>query len=83
MGFSFAATAIIGMEIGANRVDLARKYAKLIKFYSFCCGIIISTILYFASGGISRVYTDIEDIQAVHKGILENVLAIAFTLDTI
>jgi Na+-driven multidrug efflux pump len=71
------------MEIGANRLEMARKYARLIKFYAFVCAIVISTILYFGAGGIARIYTDIENIQAIHKGILENVLVILFALDTI
>jgi Na+-driven multidrug efflux pump len=53
------------MEIGANRIDLAKRYAKLLKFLTYCCAVLISSLLYFGAGPISKIFTNLEDVSAM------------------
>src|SRR3569833_3282111 len=66
---SIAATIIVGKEIGANRVYNARLYANMIKFCSFFLAVIIGSLLFFYGDEISKLFTNIEEVQAIHRGI--------------
>lgn len=62
MGLSYAATVVIGTEIGANRPVNAIKYARLIRIFAYIIGALVSTLLFFGAHGISSLYTKIENV---------------------
>jgi Na+-driven multidrug efflux pump len=57
-GLSYAATAIIGMEIGSGRVEQAREYAKIIRLIAITTGILVSTFLFFGGDLIASLFTN-------------------------
>ena len=58
MGIQSAACAIIGEQIGANRVPLAKAYFHVMSIITLLTLLIIQTIVYFARKPIVRVFTE-------------------------
>ena len=58
MGIQSAACAIIGEQIGANRVPLAKAYFHVMSIITLLTLAIIQTIVYFARKPIVRVFTE-------------------------
>ena len=58
MGIQSAACAIIGEQIGANRVPLAKEYFRLMSIMTLIMLLIIQVIFYFLKEPIVRVFTE-------------------------
>ena len=71
------------MEIGAGRVESAKRYASLFRIFSFTIAVSFATILHFSASEVSHVFTDIEEVRFFHKGIVKNILPIMIVFDTI
>lgn len=58
MGIQSAACAIIGEQIGANRVPLAKEYFRLMAVITIMMLFLVQTLVYFGRKPIVRVFTE-------------------------
>ena len=58
MGIQSAACAIIGEQIGANRVPLAKEYFRLMSIWTLIMLILVQALFYFCRVPIVRVFTE-------------------------
>jgi MATE family multidrug resistance protein len=82
-GLSYAATAIIGSEIGSGRVEQAKKYAKIIRLIAITTGTIVGSLLFFGGDLIASIFTNNELLKSLHSGIVSNSILIVIVTDTI
>ena len=62
LGMQEASCAIIGIEIGANNVPLAKRYASVISTIAFCTIIGIALLLYYFSVSIAALFSEDPDV---------------------
>ena len=65
LGMQEASAAIIGNEIGANNVKLAKKYYKVVSGLAAIALITISASCYFGREGITTLFTNEPSVHAL------------------
>ena len=71
MGMQEAITAIIGTEIGANNVRLARRYNRVISTIATVVVLTIALTVYFGRYQITRLFTEEQAVSALTVEILK------------
>ena len=69
-GYSIAASAMVGANLGMKRPDLSMLYAKILQRISFVSSIIMCFVFIFAGRNIMTLFTRSEEILAVGTNIL-------------
>ena len=70
MGMQEAVTAIIGTEIGANNVRLARRYMRVISAIATVVVLAIALTLYLGRYPITRLFTEEPAVTALTVEVL-------------
>ena len=71
MGMQEAVTAIIGTEIGANNVRLARRYMRVISAIATVVVLAIALTVFFGRYQITRLFTEEPAVSALTVEILK------------
>ena len=82
MGIQSAACAVIGEQIGAKRVDLARKYFNLMCLITTVLLIFVEAVFFFGKRHIVRIFTEDEAVANLAESCVY-IIMIAFIPDII
>ena len=82
MGIQSAACAIIGEQIGANRVPLAKEYFRLMSIITLMLLVVVQTLFYFGKGPIVRVFTTDPEVAELADSLVY-IIVLAFIPDII
>ena len=82
MGVQSAACAIIGEQIGANNVSLAKGYLRLMSIICFAFLVVIQLLVIFNANAIVSVFTQDEGVKELAKSTMW-IVVWAFTADMI
>ena len=82
MGVQSAACAIVGEQIGANNVSLAKGYLRLMSIICFAFLVVIQLLVIFNADAIVSVFTQDEGVKELAKSTMW-IVVWAFTADMI
>ena len=82
MGIQSAACAIIGAEIGANNVPLAKEYFKMMSVMTLLCLVVMQALFYGFREQIVSVFTTDEDVAELANNCFF-IIILAFIPDCI
>ena len=82
MGIQSAACAIIGEQIGANRVPLAKEYFRIMSIVTLILMLLVDAVFYFGKGPIVRLFTNDEDVAELADSCVV-IIFLAFIPDII
>ena len=80
MGIQSAACAIIGEQIGANNVPLAKDYFWLMQKLTLVILLVIQAVFYFNRDAIVGIFTKDEEVRELASSTVF-ILVLAFTFD--
>ena len=82
VGTAEASCALIGYNIGAGNVDLARRYFKVTVIVACCEAVVISVLILFGSHVVAEFYSTNEDVQDMASTVLK-VSSLCFLFDCV
>ena len=80
LGMQEAACAIIGNEIGAGNVSLAKKYYKVVSTIAGTALLVISLACFFGRQGITDLFTNVPAVNALTVTVMP-ILAVQYLFD--
>jgi Na+-driven multidrug efflux pump len=82
IGINYAATTLVGQQIGAQNLKMSRKYTKLAIITSLIVGLFLGLTIIIFGYTVTGFYTNVEEVRRI-VDINYQYLAISFFIECI